>query len=241
MTAGLLELEGVSKRYGRGSAPEVLREVSLTLCPGELAVVWGMRRSGRSTLLRVAAGIEAPSAGVVRFCGVDLSRGGERLLGEGVGYCQKLLRFTDGKSAIEHAMVPLLSRWVSPAEARKRAERALERVESSHCASMRQHELSAAEAIRVAIARTLTLSPKLIVIDEPVKGVELADRDGVLRLLRQIADEGMAVLCSTGESTGLSEADQGLILGGGELRSASAERRMNVVPLPTRERQRTSA
>lgn len=227
----LLELAGVSKRYDPAPAPQVLSDVSLSLGEGELAVVWGLRRCGRSTLLRVAAGIEPPSEGVVRFEGKDLSVHGERLLGDGIGFCQKMLRFTDGQTALDHAMVGLLSRWVSPARARKRSEEALERVEAEHCAGMRRHELSVAESVRVALARTLTLLPRIVVIDEPVKGVELSDRDGILRLLRKLADEGVTVLASTGESTGLSEADQGFALGGGQLRSAPAQQRENVVPL----------
>jgi ABC-type multidrug transport system ATPase subunit len=227
----LLCLEGVSKVYGPRQERAVLREVSMEQDAGELAVVFGLRRSGRSTLLRVAAGIEPPSAGVVRFDGQDLAAHGERLLGAQIGYCQKSLRFTDRQRVLEHTMVAMLSRWVSPAKARGRARDALERVGAAHCANMQEHELSSAEAVRVAIARTLTLSPRMIVIDEPVKGVELTDRDGVLRLLRGLADEGIAVLASTGESTGLSEADRALVLGRGQLRGAPAARQM-----PTAER-----
>jgi len=66
----LLALEGVGKRYRDGARERIaLREVSLALEAGELAAVWGLRRSGRSTLLRVAAGIEQPDEGVVRFDG----------------------------------------------------------------------------------------------------------------------------------------------------------------------------
>ena len=228
----LLELEGVHKRYTDESGERlVLRDVSLRADPGELVVVWGLRRSGRSTLLRVAAGIEPPDGGVVRFDGHDLAARGERLLGGGIGYCQKTLRFTDGQSALDHAMVGLLSRWVSPAAARSRALRALERTGAERCAEMTQRELSSAEAVRVALARTLALKPRLVMIDEPVKGVELIDRDPILSLLRSLADEGVAILASTGESTGLSEADRGLVLGDGELRGAPAARLTPVLPL----------
>ena len=84
----LLELEEVSKRYGRGLGAIVLRDVSLALEPGELVAIWGRRRSGRSTLLRIAAGIERPDAGVVRFQGSDLAGPRGDVLGGGIGYCQ---------------------------------------------------------------------------------------------------------------------------------------------------------
>lgn len=222
MSPPLLALEGVRKRYEQG--PELLRGVAMHVQAGELVVVWGLRRSGRSTLLRIAAGIEPPDAGSVRFEGADLAMEGERLLGRQIGYCQKTLRLDDAHTALEHAMVGLLSRWVSPARARKQALAALDRVGVGHCARMRQRDLSAGESVRVALARTLTLSPRLLVIDEPVRGVELTERDGILSLLRTLADEGVTVLASTGESTGLSEADRALVLGHGELRSAPARR-----------------
>ncbi len=228
----LLELEGVCKRYtGETGERTVLRDVSLRAEAGELVVVWGMRRSGRSTLLRVAAGIEPPDTGAVRFDGHDLRARGERLLGEGIGYCQRSLRFAEGQRALEHAMVGLLSRWVSPVKARGRALEALERTDAAHCARMAQRELSSAEAVRVALARTLALHPRALVIDEPVKGVELSERDSILALLRSLADEGLTVLASTGESTGLSQADRGLVLGDGELRGAPLPELATVLPL----------
>jgi ABC-type multidrug transport system ATPase subunit len=228
----LLELRDVHKRYeDDNGARTILRGVSLRIDVGELAVVWGLRRSGRSTLLRVAAGIEPPDAGTVRFDGRDLAREGERLLGEGIGYCQKTLRFADGHTGLDHAMVGLLSRWVPPAKARLRALGALERTGVAHCARMTRRELSSAEAVRVGLARTLALKPRMIVIDEPVKGVELSERDPILGLLRSLADEGITVLASTGESTGLSQADQGLALGGGELRGAPPMELAEVLPL----------
>lgn len=228
----LLELDAVHKRYeDEAGERTVLRDVSLRAEAGELVVVWGLRRSGRSTLLRVAAGIEPPDAGTVRFDGHDLTSGGELLFGEGIGYCQKTLRFADGHTALDHAMVGLLSRWVPPAKARMRALGALERTGVAHCARVTRRELSSAEAVRVGLARTLALKPRMIVIDEPVKGVELSERDPILGLLRSLADEGLTVLASTGESTGLSQADRGLVLGDGELRGAPAAELAQVLPL----------
>jgi ABC-type sugar transport system ATPase subunit len=219
----LLALKGVSKRYADGPRERmVLREISLELEAGELSVVWGLRRSGRSTLLRIACGIEVPDAGTVRFDGRDLAEEGEGVLGSGIGYCQKTFRSAEGRAVLDEAMVGLLARGVPPAAARARATTALERAGAEQSAGLRLGELDYAEAVRVALARTLALRPRLLVIDEPVNGVELSERDGILSLLRSIADEGIAVLASTGESTSLAGADRALSLGEGELRSAPA-------------------
>jgi ABC-type multidrug transport system ATPase subunit len=217
----LLALENVGKRYRHGLRERLLLDdVSLELSPGELAAVWGPRRSGRSTLLRVAAGIERPDSGVVRFDGRDLIDHGEELLGEGIGYVQKTLRGGETQSALEEVVACLLARGIAGPAARARARAALERTGAAHCAALPPRELDRAESVRVALARTLVLNPRLVIIDEPVNGVELLQRDGILALLRSLAREGVAVLASTADSTGLSGADRALALSDGELRGS---------------------
>jgi putative ABC transport system ATP-binding protein len=227
----LLELRRVAKRYDDGQLGRVvLREVSLQLDPGELAVVWGLRGCGRSTLLRVAAGIEQPDGGVVLFDGRDLARHGEDVLGAGIGYCQKLLP-GGSQPALELVMMALLAGGVHPALARSRAREALERAGAERCAGLRVSTLLTSEAVRVAIARVLAQQPRMLVIDDPIQGVDLLERDDILALLRALADEGMAVLASTMESAALSGADRTLTLSAGELRGPPPQELAPVVAL----------
>ncbi|HEV2944026.1 MAG TPA: ATP-binding cassette domain-containing protein [Solirubrobacteraceae bacterium] len=217
----LLALEGVRKSYtGLSRERVVLAETTLEIEPGELVVVWGLKGSGRSTLLRIAAGIEAPDSGTVRFEGRDLRQHGEELLGGGVGFCERTFRCAEGQGVLDQVMVGLLARGVSPRQARTRAQGALERVGAEDYAAQRLGALEASESVRVAIARTLALEPALLVIDEPTRGADLLERDGILALLRSLAGEGIAVLASTAESTGLAGADRALVLNEGELRGA---------------------
>jgi energy-coupling factor transporter ATP-binding protein EcfA2 len=219
----VLELEAVGKRYGDGLRGRlVLREASLQLQSGELAVVWGLRRSGRSTLLRIAAGIEAPDTGVVRFEGRDLTEHAESVLGDGIGYCQKTFRSAEGRTALEEVAIGLLARGVPGPSARVRAREALERTGAERLAACAPHELDGGEIVRVALARALALKPRLLIVDEPVKGVDLLERDAILALLRSLPGPELTVLASTGEATGLSAADRTFSLGDGELRSGPA-------------------
>jgi ABC-type sugar transport system ATPase subunit len=214
----LLELQRVAKRYRDAQLERVvLREVSLQIGSGELTVVWGVRGCGRSTLLRVAAGVEAPDEGFVSFEGRDLTRHGEEILGAGVGYCHKPLQ--GGSQRVEEIVImPLLAGGVSRALARSRASAALERAGVASCATVRVSALDTAEVIRVAIARVLAHNPRLLVIDDPIQGVDMLARDGILALLRSLADDGMAVLASTSDPMGLSGADRTLSLSDGDLR-----------------------
>jgi ABC-type multidrug transport system ATPase subunit len=228
----LLALDAVVKRYdGPGGVRCVLRDVSLELAVGELAVLWGLKGSGRSTLLRVAAGIEAPDRGTVRFEGRDLAEDGEDLLGGGIGYPDWGFRCAEGRGVLDQVMVGLLARGVPPRHARTRAQRALERVDAGHAAAQRLAVLDEAEGVRVAIARAIALEPALLVIDEPTRGVDLLERDGILGLLRSFADEGIAVLASTSDSTGLAGADSALVISEGELRGAPPAELATVLPL----------
>jgi ABC-type glutathione transport system ATPase component len=213
----LLELEHVSKRSRRG-VRDALDDVSLAIEQGELVTVWGARRSGRSTLLRIAAGIEAPDAGVVRFAGRDLADLRERELGEGIGYCRTAFRASAGQHVVDLLAATQLARGIPRSAARSRAWQVLERVDVKECARRTTEELSGEEIVRIAIARALACEPRLLAIDEPTIGVEPIARDGILALLRSIADEGVAILASTGEGTGFLGAERVLALHKGKLR-----------------------
>jgi putative ABC transport system ATP-binding protein len=228
----LLALEHVCRRYRHGAQERtVLHDVCLHLDAGEMVAIWGARRSGRSTLLRVAAGIEPIDGGTVRFEGVDISARGSEMLGSGIGYCQRSARGAGGFGVLEQMLVGLLAQGVPSRVAKARAAEALERVGAGHCASRTMQDLDSAEETRVAIARALALEPSLLLIDEPVKGVDLLERDGILALLRTLASGGASVLLSTGEATALSNTDRALTLADGQLRGRISPELAQVLPL----------
>ena len=214
----LLELTGVRKRYGRGRLERVaLREVSFELGHGELVAIWGRRNFGRSTLLRVAAGLEAPDQGVVALDGRDLNARGGEALRERIRYARKTYRPAEGQLVIDRLITAQLTRGVRGSAARTRAHESLERAGASRCATLKPSELNIAETVLVGIARSLVHQPELLVIDEPTLGTNVPDRDRILYLLRGLADEGVSVLMSVGETTSLSGADRALSLADGEL------------------------
>ncbi len=231
----LLELNRVTRRYRRGPHERVvLCNVSLQVNAGELVAIWGLRRCGRSTLLRVAAGIEPPDSGMVCFAGQDLAGSAGKALGGGIGYCRHGSREGRGASVLDELLLGALACGIPRRKARMRAFAALERVSAQDCAPHGPHELDGAEALRVAVARALILQPALLVIDDPVRGVDLLERDAILLLLRSLADEGIAVLISATEATALAGADRALSLAGGKLRGSVAPELATVVPLRRR-------
>lgn len=229
----LLSLEWVTKRYPRGGRERVaLREVWLQVEAGELVAVWGRRRSGRTTLLRVAGGLDRPDDGVVHFEGRDLGHDRDGVLGDRIGYVRTSFNAAHGARVVDHVALGLLARGVQLDRARGRADAVLERAGAAACADLEPHELGSAESARVAIARAMIGEPRLLLVDEPTKGVDLAERDGILALLRSIADSGVAVLMTVGEATELSGADRALSIADGVLRGAAVPPDAQVVPLP---------
>jgi ABC-type lipoprotein export system ATPase subunit len=225
----LLELRNVSKRLRRGGREVVVLEnASLSIDAGELVGVWGPRGSGRTSLLRLVAGIDAPDAGAVHFDGHDLTEHGEQILAREIGYCQKTFTSAQGQAAIDEVLLGLLVNGVRGKQAHARTRESLERAGAERLAARRVSELDSEERVRLAIAHALALQPRLLVIDEPVAGVELEERDAILLLLRSLADEGIAVLMAVGDLSGLRGADQSLTIGDGHL-SGSPKRGLEPV------------
>jgi ABC-type sugar transport system ATPase subunit len=213
----LLALEHATKRFTSGQRQTLaLHDVSLELAAGECVAVYGLRRSGRSTLLRVAAGILPLDEGVVRFGGADLADGARHALGSEIGYCSPLFDAAHGGSVVDHVAVALLPRGVGRTRARMRAEETLERAGASDCAHLDPRDLHADELVRAGIARALVTAPRLLLLDEPTNGVDARERDGILALLRALADAGAGVLMTVGEP--VAGPDRVLALDGGRLR-----------------------
>jgi ABC-type lipoprotein export system ATPase subunit len=231
----LLSIEGVTKRYRRGTRERLaLRGVTMSVESSELVVVLGSRRSGRSTLMRIAAGLERPDDGRVTFAGTDLAADGGAV-GRRLCYCLSSFSSMEGDRVLDHVAAPLLARRASFGAARERAMRALERVEAEHLAPLTPNELDGAERVWVAIARALAHAPQMLVIDDPTAHAGPLQRDPLLRLLRTLpGQDGPSVLMCTDDGMSVSGADRVLTLEDGELRSAVESPRAEVVPLNAR-------
>jgi ABC-type lipoprotein export system ATPase subunit len=228
----LLTLERVSKRYRHGRREVMaLDEVSLSVAPGELVAIWGVPRSGRTTLLRIAAGLEQPDGGDVRFRGEALPAGHADGVPAGIGYVEVGLADVGGESILDAVAMPLLACGTAPETARARAMLQLERVGAVPCAHLQPRELDPTERVRVAIAQALVTKPRLLLVDDLTRHVDLLEREAVLLLVRSIADGEVAVLMTTGEAMGVSGVDRALTISGGVVRAEASNEPANVVSL----------
>ncbi|MCL4554168.1 MAG: ATP-binding cassette domain-containing protein [Actinobacteria bacterium] len=186
----------------------VLRDVCLTAAPGEAVAVIGPSGAGKSTLFRSLARLARPSAGRVLLDGADLYAA-ERARGfkGAIGYVHQqhgLPTTISGAMAViggeMHAWGPakvIASVLLGPTGAElERVAEVLGRVGLEGREHDRIGELSVGQRQRVAVARTLLQSPRLIIADEPVASVDPATADIILGLLAAEAQRGAIVLCS---------------------------------------------
>src|ERR1700740_2536894 len=140
----------------------------------------------------------------------------------------------EAEQVVDHVAAALLAQRLPLRRARRAAESVLARTGVEECAHMHPDGLNPAEAMRVGIAPAPVSAPSLLVVDAPTAGVGALHADALLRLLRSVADEGIAVLMSTDDATCISGADRLLALHRGkrpgEPRAPAAE----VLPLRPR-------
>jgi ABC-type multidrug transport system ATPase subunit len=236
----LLELDRVTVNYRPGRP--ALREVTLQVESGEVVGILGRRRSGRTTLLRVAAGALRATSGTASFHGVDLAKRPVVGTAGTIAHADREFSPLLGDTVLAQVAAPLLARRMSLKDADAAAGRLLSLVGADDCVLRAPAELNHAETIRVALARALTSRPRLLLIDEPVNGVSVPEVAPVLQLVRSIADQdGIAMLMTVGHASELSGVDRALILDEGELRGETRPKPPGtVVPLPSRA-ERTSA
>jgi predicted ABC-type transport system involved in lysophospholipase L1 biosynthesis ATPase subunit len=222
----LLSLTQVTKRYPRGRDHlAVLESVSMQIEPDDYIGLWGTRRAGKSTLLRIVAGIEPPDGGSVCWDGQVISQmsAGERarlLRGGGIGLASSAWRPQPNHRALEHVALPLLSDHRSLRGAKIVARRALERVDAGYCADLWTNRLSLGELMRVALARALVREPRLLLVDEPAvlpSPIESAELYALLRNLGRSGD--LAVLVASEDLGAIQSAPRTITIADGALRA----------------------
>jgi predicted ABC-type transport system involved in lysophospholipase L1 biosynthesis ATPase subunit len=226
----LLSLTQVTRRYGDGRREVmVLDRVCMDVAREDFVGVWGPRRSGKTTLLRVAAGIEVPNAGVVCFDGHVLTQMGANdrarvLRAHGIAHVSGDWRPQLNQPCIDNVAMALLGDRVSLRDARPLARRALERVGAGTCAEVWTGRLSGGERLRVALARGLVREPRLLLVDEPAVSPSPIECHELYALLRSVAcQDGLAVVVASEDLDALEGARRIMSISDGELRSMDSE------------------
>ena len=221
MTA-TLQLRQVSKVYGTGAAAvHALREVDLSVSPGELVAVMGPSGSGKSTLLTIAGSLEEPTGGEVLVAGSSVTSmsgdGRARLRRRTIGYVFQDFNLLAGLTAVENVALPLELDGVGVKPARAAGLAVLEELGLGEQASRYPDDLSGGERQRVAIARAIVGDRRLLLADEPTGALDSVNGEAVMRLLRTACKQGVAGVVVTHDAQLASWADRIVFLRDGRV------------------------
>jgi ABC-type lipoprotein export system ATPase subunit len=223
----MIEAEGLARRYRKGPVVvEALKGVTFGIRKGEFVAIMGRSGSGKSTLLNILGLLDRPDRGSYRLQGVDLSRAGDdeasAARNRTIGFVFQQFHLLERVSALRNVMLPLLYSEEDADDGAARAERALQDVELSHRAQHVPSELSGGEQQRVAIARALINDPALILADEPTGNLDAESSDGILGILRRLADSGRTIVLVTHDRAIAARADRLLVLEDGRITADDA-------------------
>ncbi len=197
-----VDVRGVSRHFdGGGHTVYAVRDVSLTVVPGELLAIVGRSGSGKTTLLNLIAGLDRPDEGAVFLDGREITSASEAeltALRRGhIGFVFQSFGLLPLLSAAENIALALRIAGASGRDEAQRTRELLAMVGLSARAGHRPYELSGGEQQRVAVARALANRPRLLIADEPTGELDTVTGAQIFGLLQQAASEGVTIVMAT--------------------------------------------
>ena len=198
----MLTMNGLSKAYRTDTIETTaLDNVDLHIADGEFVAVMGPSGCGKSTLLNVMGMLDSPTGGSYVFADKEIAGLTEAQLAETrkhyIGFIFQSFNLVDELSVRENVELALLYHNIPSAERKARVDAVLDKVGIAHRGAHRPAQLSGGQQQRVAVARALVGQPKLILADEPTGNLDTAHGEEVMRMLRQLNEEGSTIVMVT--------------------------------------------
>jgi ABC-type polar amino acid transport system ATPase subunit len=216
-----IAVRGLHKSFGQ---LKVLRDVDLLVEPGEVVVIIGPSGSGKSTMLRCISRLEKFEQGVIEVDGVAIAAGTHdgaarkvdsdrsRAMRREIGMVFQQFNLFPHMTALENvALAPRIVRGAGRAEAERTGRELLEKVGLADKLNEHPSRLSGGQQQRVAIARALAMRPEIMLFDEVTSALDPELVGEVLRVMRQLADEGMTMLVVTHEMAFAQEVGERVV------------------------------
>lgn len=196
----MIELKNIKKSF---DDKEVIKGIDLTVDKGEVVTLIGRSGSGKTTLLRMMNALELPTEGVVYVNGMSYKNDDKKsqiAVRKQSGMVFQNYNLFPHKTALENVMEGLVTvKKVKKADAEQQAIRLLERVGLTAVKDQRPNALSGGQQQRAAIARALAMNPKVMLFDEPTSALDPELVNEVLRVIKDLANEGMTMVIVTHE------------------------------------------
>jgi putative ABC transport system ATP-binding protein len=198
----MLKFVNTTKRFVGGEVvTTALNNINLEIQAGEYVAVTGPSGCGKSTLLSILGMLDSPDGGEYWFSGQNVTGLSEVKLSElrrgQIGFIFQSFNLIEELSVNENVELALEYTSVPAKERRERVARMLEKLGVAHRAKHRPSQLSGGQQQRVAIARALVTKPAVLLADEPTGNLDSAHGEEVMRILKQINDEGTTIVMVT--------------------------------------------
>lgn len=196
----MIQLNNIHKSF---NDVEVIKGIDLSVGKGEVVTLIGRSGSGKTTLLRMINALEIPTEGTVYVNGKTYTSKDKKSqieVRKQSGMVFQSYNLFPHKTALENVMEGLITvKKLKKDEARGKSLELLEKVGLTHVKDQRPHALSGGQQQRVAIARALAMNPKVMLFDEPTSALDPEVVGDVLKVMRQLANEGMTMVIVTHE------------------------------------------
>jgi len=199
----IIVARGVTKIYGSGStAVPALRNVELSVEPGERLAILGKSGSGKSTLMNLIGGLDVPTSGSLSVAGQNLAELGRNALADfrrdRIGFIFQAFHLVPTLDVFQNVELPLLLARVPASERRRRVDEAMAAVGLGDRKLHRPTQLSGGERQRVAVARAIVHRPSVLLADEPTGNLDSGNASAVMELLDDhVRRLGMTLLLVT--------------------------------------------
>src|SRR3989441_11866941 len=220
----MIRLKGVTKSYpakaeqNNGGLIRALDDISLEIAPGEWVAMMGPSGSGKSTLVNLIGCLDRPTAGEIWLDGENVANISaadlNRVRAEKVGFIFQQFHLIPYLTSLENVM---LAQYFHSMTDEREALDALERVGLKDRAHHVPSQLSGGEQQRVCIARALINDPKIVLADEPTGNLDAVNEEIVLRLLRQLHQQGRTIVMVTHDPVVARLADRRIELHHGKI------------------------
>lgn len=220
----ILEVSGLKKTYTTrfgGNQVHALTGVSFTVERGEYVAIMGESGSGKTTLLNILAALDRPTGGAVMLDGKNLGDVREREISafrrSQLGFVFQDFNLLDSFSLKDNILLPLVLSGTSYEEMEQRIKPIVRKLAIGDILSKFPYEVSGGQKQRAAVARALITAPKLVLADEPTGALDSHASDQLLRLFREINEEGQTILMVTHSAKAASSAKRVLFIRDGQV------------------------
>ena len=209
----MIEVKDLRKCYQLGSQElEVLKGINFIINKGEYVAIMGPSGSGKSTLMNIIGCLDTPTSGSYKLNGAEVVNMSDddlsRARNKEIGFVFQSFNLLSRNTALENVMLPLQYAGFDKEERLAKAHIALNQVNLEDRVGHKPSEMSGGQQQRVAIARALVTKPSIIFADEPTGNLDTVTGEEVLKIFRDLHNNGQTIILITHEADVAKEADR---------------------------------